>query len=248
MKISIITVVFNRREDLKKTIGSIRAQTFRNIEYIVIDGGSTDGTLNVITENQDIISKYVSEKDNGIYDAMNKGLRIAEGDYVWFLNAGDEIYNADTLENIFRANDTADAYYGDVMYVDREGNELEKRKLKKPPEKFSYKSMIYGMVVIHQSFIVKRALAAVYDTNYKYCSDIEWMISSLKKCGEVYNTHLILSKFQIGGYSKNNIIPSNRERFGILVKHFGLVRVLLAHVVLSFRFIKYFFTSKEKYY
>ena len=246
MKISIITVVYNRQEDLKKTIRSIRAQTFWDIEYIVIDGDSTDGTKDVISENADVISKFISEKDKGIYDAMNKGLAIASGDYVWFLNAGDEIYQADTLEKIFIAN--ADAYYGDVMYIDKNGNELEKRKLKKPPENFSFKSMIYGMVVIHQSFIVSRECAVKYDTNYKYCSDIEWMISSLKKCNKVFNTHLILSKFQIGGYSKKNIIPSNKERFGILVKHFGLFRVLIAHVILSFRFIKYFFTSNEKYY
>ena len=248
MKLSIITVVYNRREDLKKTIASVKGQTSHDIEYIVIDGDSNDGTKEVISENADFISRFVSEKDSGIYDAMNKGLRMASGDYVWFLNSGDEIYSSDTVENIFRINSSADAYYGDVMYVDEKGNELERRKLKKPPEKFSYKDMIYGMVVIHQSFIVKRELASEYNTGYRYCSDIDWMINSLKKCNDVCNTHLILSKFLIGGYSKKNIIPSNKERFGILVKHFGLFKVLLSHIVLAFRFVKYFFTSKEKYY
>ncbi len=248
MKISIITVVYNRRDDLKKTIDSIRSQTSKDFEYIVIDGGSTDGTIDVIKENSDIISKYISEKDKGIYDAMNKGLNIATGEYVWFLNAGDEIYSENTLRSIFVNNENADVYYGDVMYIDINGNELEKRKLKRPPDNFSYKSMLYGMVVIHQSFIVRRSLAASYNIVYKYCADIDWMINSLRKCRSVINTHQILSKFQIGGYSKKNIIPSNKERFRVLVKHFGLTKVLFSHVVLSIRFLKYFFTSKEKYY
>ena len=130
MKLSIITVVYNRREDLKKTIASVKGQTSHDIEYIVIDGDSNDGTKEVISENADFISRFVSEKDSGIYDAMNKGLQMASGDYVWFLNSGDEIYSSDTVENIFRINSSADAYYGDVMYVDEKGNEVTSEKAK----------------------------------------------------------------------------------------------------------------------
>src|SRR5690606_2165227 len=211
-KISIITVVFNAGLLLEKTLKSIISQNYPHIEYVIIDGGSTDGTLDVIQSNAEHISFWSSEPDKGIYDAMNKGLKNSTGDYIWLLNAGDEIYSPDTLDKVF-SKGAADAYYGDVAYIDEKGDDLGTRTLKTPRPVLSWKDMIKGMVVSHQSFIVRRDRAANYDLRCKYVADVDWMIRSLKNCNAVINTNLILSKFLVGGFSKRNIIKSNRERF-----------------------------------
>ena len=113
---SIITVVLNAKEDLEQTINSLRRQNFKNFEYIIIDGGSSDGTKNVILQNLDIIDKWVSEKDKGIYDAMNKGVRFAKGKYIGILNSGDT-YNENGLEIIFQYlnKDNYDFIFGSVL-------------------------------------------------------------------------------------------------------------------------------------
>ena len=108
--------------------------------------------------------------------------------------------------------------------------------------------MIKGMVVSHQSFIVKRELASNYDLRYKYVADVDWMISTLKNCKTVTNTNMILSKFLVGGFSKKNILKSNKERFTILRKHFDLLEVLKNHLLLSKDFVKYYLSNKKKYY
>jgi len=246
--ISIITVVLNRKNQLEKTINSIISQTFKNYEIVIIDGGSTDGTLDVIKKYSDVISYWNSEKDNGIYDAMNKGLKVATADYIWFLNAGDEIYSINTIQKLTELNMMPDIFYGDVQYIDTEGNNLGTRKLKKPPESFNWKNLLKGMVVSHQSFIIKRDKAEFYNLNYKYCADIDWMINSMKNCKEIYNTKIILSKFLTGGYSKRNIIKSNRERYKILRKNFGFFKVIIVHIYLSILFIKYILSAKKRYY
>lgn len=247
-KISIITVVFNSKSALEKTIKSISEQKYKDIEYIVIDGGSTDGTVDIIKKYEKFIFVWISEPDKGIYDAMNKGLKKATGDYVWFLNAGDEIYSLDTLSFINTLESNADAFYGEVEYVDEQGQNLGTRTLKKPPDSLTWKDMDKGMVVSHQSLIVKREKAVFYNLDYKYCADIDWMIRTLKNCYIIVNTKKILSKFLIGGYSKTNIIKSNKERYKILRNHFSLFDVLKSHVYLSVKFLKYYFTNERKLY
>jgi len=248
LKFSIITVVFNSDSTLEKTIKSIIEQEYKDIEYVIIDGGSTDGTVDIIKKYEKFISLWISEPDKGIYDAMNKGLEKATGDYVWFLNAGDEIYSPDTLSFIDSNENDADAFYGEVEYIDEDGKKLGTRTLKKPPENLSWRDLDKGMVVSHQSIIVKRDKAVYYNLDYKYCSDIDWMIRTLKNCQTNINTERILSKFLIGGYSKKNIIESNRERYKILRNHFNLFKVLKSHVYLSVKFMKYYFTNKKKLY
>jgi len=248
LKFSIITVVFNSKSALEKTIKSIKEQEYKDIEYIIVDGGSTNGTVDIIKKYEKFISAWVSEPDKGIYDAMNKGLKKATGDYVWFLNAGDEIYSPDTLNYINSIKGNADAYYGEVEYIDEEGKNMGTRTLKKPPDSLIWEDMDKGMVVSHQSIIVKRDKAVYYNLDYKYCSDIDWMIRTLKNCWTIKNLNRILSKFLIGGYSKKNIIESNRERFKILRNHFSLLKVLKSHVYLSVKFLKYYVTNKKKLY
>jgi glycosyltransferase involved in cell wall biosynthesis len=236
-KISIITVVYNNRENLSKTIECVRSQNYADIEYILIDGGSTDGTPDIIKQNEDVIYKWISEKDNGIYDAMNKGIKLATGDYVWFLNSGDMIYSNDTIQKIFSISETADVFYGDTELFDDKGQSFGRRKLKTPPENLSWKNMINGMIITHQSLIIKRSIIPEYDLKYKYCADIDWTIKVLKNSKEICNTHLILSKFLMGGFSRKNTIKSLLERIKILRKHFNIFYVLLNHIKLAFVFL-----------
>jgi glycosyltransferase involved in cell wall biosynthesis len=247
-QVSIITVTYNAGELLLNTLNSIKSQTYNNIEYIIVDGKSEDNTIDIIKKNEKFVSNWISERDKGLYDAMNKGIELATGDYIWFINAGDEIYSKNTLEKVFAKSSDADAYYGDVQYIDESGKSLGTRTLKKPPKTLSWEDFKNGMVVSHQSIILKRKHAAKYNLDYKYCADLDWMIRSLKKCKTIINTNLILSKFLIGGYSKENIIPSNKERFKILTKYFSLSKVLLSHIDMSFKFAKYYITNKRKLY
>ena len=243
--VSIITITFNNRSNLAKTITSVKSQDYKNIEYIIIDGGSNDGSVEIIKENESIISKWVSESDNGIYDAMNKGINFAKGDYVWFLNAGDVIHSPNTIKEIFSLSANADVYYGDTELVDDSGKSFGKRKLKTPPEKLSWKKMIDGMIITHQSLIIKRSLIPLYDLNYKFCADIDWTITVLQNSKNVFNTKMIISNFLMGGYSRANTIKSLKERYKILSKYFNPVYVFLNHIKLGFIFIGHIIRNRK---
>lgn len=244
-KVSFITVVFNNKINLEKTISAIKNQKYTNIEIVIIDGGSTDGTLDIIEKYKDVITYSVSEKDNGIYDAMNKGLKAATGDYVWFMNAGDVPYNNDTLMDVFGTCKDGDVYYGDTEMVDEYGKSYGNRTLKVPPEILNWKKMINGMIVSHQSLIAKRSLCGEYNINYRFVSDIDWAIRLLKKSNNVINTKLTLSKFLIGGYSRKYTIESLKERFRMLCTHFNCAKVILNHIKLSFKFIVYIIKRRK---
>lgn len=233
--ISIITVVFNGRTLIERTIKSVLQQTYPNVEYIIIDGGSTDGTVETIKNYQSKISVIRSEKDNGIYDAMNKGLKLATGEYLLFLNAGDELYAADTLANIFSVSKNADAYYGNTVVVNEQGKELGDRRLK-PPSQLNWKSLKYGMCVSHQSFIAKRSLSNPYDLNYSISADIDWVIGVLKKSKQIVNTKSYISKFLEGGTSNKHKAEALVERFLIMVKHYGFFSTLWNHLFIILRY------------
>lgn len=235
--ISIITVVYNNKDNFIKTLESVKKQRYSAIEYIVVDGGSTDGTLDVIKENDGYIDEWISEKDKGIYDAMNKGIELSTGDYIWFLNGGDTIYEERTLMDIFSARKHGDVYYGDTELVDESGKSFGKRKLKTPPKNLTWKSMIDGMVVTHQSLIIKKEIVPEYNLEFKHCADIDWTIRVLKESKDTVNTEKIISKFLLGGYSRKNTIKSLFERFKILSSYFNFFYVLINHIKLAFVFI-----------
>jgi len=243
--VSIITVTYNNRENLEKTINSIKSLDYDNIEFIIIDGGSNDGTIDLIKKNSEIILKWISEPDNGIYDAMNKGIKTSTGNYLWFMNAGDEIFDKNILNEIFNLKENADVYYGDTELVNSEGKSYGKRKLKRPPEKLNWRKMINGMVVTHQSMIVKKSLSPLYNTNYKFCADIDWTINLLKKSVNIVNTHKTFCKFQLGGYSRKNTMASLKERFSILTKHFSYIDVIYHQILLGFRFMGHIIWNRK---
>ena len=234
-KISIITVVYNAAPLIERTIKSVLAQTYTNIEYIIIDGASSDGTLQIIEKYQSKIALTHSGKDNGIYDAMNRGLKDATGDYVLFINAGDELYADYTIAQVFERNPDADVLYGNTAVVDAHGIILGDRRLR-PPDILTWKSLKYGMCVSHQSFIAKRELCDAYHLDYKIAADIDWVINVLKQSKEIVNTQQYISKFLEGGTSNTRRKKALLERFSIMVKHYGFFQTVWNHLVILFRY------------
>ena len=235
-KISVITVVFNAEKIVGKTIDNVLGQEYNNLEYIIIDGASTDSTLEIIKSYGDKISKVISQKDNGIYDAMNTGLAYSTGDYVIFMNAGDYFYNSRVLYEIVTKQPGADVYYGNTKIIDSNGNEIGDRR-HKPPKKLTWKSLQMGMCVSHQSILARRSLCEAFDIHYKISSDIDWTIRLLKKCKLIVNTEMYVSKFLEGGLSSRKQKQGLRERFEIMQKHYGLPLTIFNHGRILVRFI-----------
>ncbi len=238
--LSIITVVYNRKVDMEKTLKSVSEQQFESYEYIVIDGDSSDGTKEFLQSHQEKIDILVSEKDLGIYDAMNKGLRLAKGNFVTFMNAGDTFDNKWVLQHIFnQLPENIDAIYGDTLFVDMQGKSLglmsqvRKRPLKKD---FSWKDMREGMLFCHQSFIIKKSLCTNYSLQYPLSADIDWIINGLKNCHKTYFfEESPIAHFQLGGASHQNHFASLKDRFYVLQKHFGFFSTLFVHFKLFFK-------------
>jgi glycosyltransferase involved in cell wall biosynthesis len=238
-KFSVITVVYNGFETLERTILSVQSQTYLNIEHIIIDGGSTDGTVELIRKYELGIVKWISEPDNGLYDAMNKGINMASGQYLWFVNSGDEINGPNVIDDIYKSNSNADMYYGETIVVDSNGKTLGERRLK-PPENLTWKDFRKGMLVSHQSVIVRKEICGFYDTSYKFSADYSWVLSALKKSDRIQNTHMVMSRFLEGGLTKQNILPGLKERFQIMVKNYGLWQTIVSHVPIAYRFARYY--------
>ncbi len=240
-KITIITVVLNDEKHIEQTILSVLNQTFTDYEYWVIDGQSTDGTLDIVRKYSDRL-RFVSEKDRGLYDAMNKGLNLATGEYVLFLNSGDRLYDSHVLEKIFNLP-PADVYYGDVSIVDEQGNVKGLRRLR-PPENLTWKSFAKGMLVAHQAFIPRRELCPPYDLKYRFSADYDWTIKILRKAKVVINTGLIIVEYLDGGLTKKNLLKSLRERFRIMSKNYGFLPTVLRHIGFAFR-LAYFYVKNR---
>lgn len=238
VKFSVITVTYNAKAVLETTIQNILAQDSANIEHIIIDGGSTDGTLEVIRKYEPHLACWISEPDKGLYDAMNKGLQKATGNYVWFINAGDLIHSPDTVSKMaegLNPESLPDVIYGETALIDKEGKQVGMRRLK-APERLNWKSFRWGMLVCHQAFLVKREIAPLYDLNYALVADYDWCIKCLKKARDVRNTHLILADFLEDGISSRRRKASLKERFRIMCRYYGWGSTLIFHIWFAFRF------------
>lgn len=236
---SIITITYNASRWLEPTILNVLSQSYPDIEYIIIDGASTDGTVDIIKRYESGISSWISEPDKGLYDAMNKGLERATGDYVWFMNAGDTIYTSDTVQQIVSLLQSRkrlpDIIYGETKVVGEQGKPIGMRRLK-APEKLSWKSFRMGMLVSHQSFIVKRTMAPLYDLQYRYSADVDWCIRCMKQAKVFFNTRLILSNFLEGGVSSTQRKASLKERYDIMCRYYGTISTILLHFWFALRF------------
>lgn len=246
-KISVVTVVYNSAALIENTVKSIINQSYSHIEHIVVDGGSTDGTIDILNRYKKNISTLLSEPDRGIYDAMNKGIRLATGDFVVFINSGDKFSSPDILEKIFSNPDAAqaDVIYGDTDITDSDGNIIHSRR-HRPPETLDWKSFKRGMLVCHQSFIARRNLIDSYDLTYRYAADFDWCIRILKKSKSAYNSRQVISLFLEGGQTRKTIVPGLKERFRIMRHHYGLVSATFWNIILGVRFT--WFVIRHKWF
>ncbi len=242
--LSVITVVFNNAKDVERTMLSVLDQTYPNIEYLVVDGKSTDGTVEIIEKYREHLAVFVSEKDAGIYDAMNKGLALAKGGYVVFMNSGDEFYEKDTVKTVFATVPDADIYYGETEMVNEQLQSLGQRR-HKAPENFTWKDFEYGMNVSHQAVFIRRNLVGPYDLKYQLSADIDWILTAAKKARKIVNVHQYVAKYLVGGMSKKKHRQSLLERFAIMRKHYGLLPTVLNHFVIAFNLGSYWLKNRR---
>ncbi len=248
MKISVVTVVLNRAETIRTTIESVINQTYKNIEYIVIDGGSTDGTLDIINSYQNKIDIIISEKDNGIYDAMNKGLEIASGDIIGFLNSDDYYANSLVLEKIAGKfiNDNNDILYGDVVFINKNNKLVRYWKA----GEFKMDKIKFGWMPPHTTFYVKRNLyrqCGGFDSSYGISADYELEIRLLRKFNVVvsYIPEVIVT-MRTGGKSNRNLksaIHRSLEDYRVIKQH--KIGGIFTLMIKSLSKIPQFFKSGE---
>jgi len=267
MNISVITVTYNPGDLLEPTMQSVLEQVGVQIDYVVVDGASKDGTVDRLQsfgkriegvvadggqdEQNQWTYRWVSEPDRGLYDAMNKALGMAKGDYVLFLNAGDILAHPRVLADLWTEEQGASAYYGQAMVVESVGGrELGLRK-PLPPQNLNWRSLRFGMVVSHQAFVVKRELAPPYDLQYRICADIDWMIRCLRAldpgtlapdkesvpAGSVHFADRVLVHFLDGGLSSQRRKAAWKERYRIFGRHYGRWNNLANHVWIVVRYI-----------
>ena len=233
---TVITCTYNAESTLERTVRSVDGQTWPGIEHLIIDGASRDGTLEIAAASKR--ARVISEPDKGLYDAMNKGLALAEGEYVIFLNAGDCFHSDDTLERVAEAirGQGPDIIYGETALVDNEGKFLRMRRLR-APEVLNWKSFKNGMLVCHQAFWAKTSVARQipYDLRYRFSADVDWCIRVMKASCNIFNTHLTLVDYLSEGMSTANRKSSLRERFRVMRHHYGLATTLLRHCWFALR-------------
>lgn len=238
-KFSVITVCYNAEATLEDTIQSVISQTYHHVEYIIVDGASKDRTMDIVNRYRDRIAVVVSEPDKGLYDAMNKGIRLATGDYLCFLNAGDSFHEDDTLQQMVHSIHTLqlpDVLYGETELVDHEGHFLRMRRLQ-APEHLTWKSFRQGMLVCHQAFFPRRDLVMPYDLRYRFSADFDWCIKIMKKSKVLHNTHLTLIDYLSEGMTTRNHKASLKERFRIMVRHYGWASTVAHHAWFALRLL-----------
>jgi glycosyltransferase involved in cell wall biosynthesis len=219
MKLSIITINFNNKEGLQKTIESVVSQTFADSEYIIIDGGSTDGSVDIIRQYTDKITYWVSEPDAGIYNAMNKGIRQAKGDYCLFLNSGDWLIKNDSLQYVFdEMFEEKDIVYYDVL---TEYGEY------RYSDKLTLYSFFSSAPIGHQSSFIKRSLFSrigLYNEEWKIVSDWEFFLLAIinYRCTYKHYSYL-LTHFNWGGISSTNAALSQEESNAVLKKQYPMM-------------------------
>jgi glycosyltransferase involved in cell wall biosynthesis len=254
--ITYITITYNAAAVLRRTLDSVLRQDYPHIRHLIIDGASTDNTLKIVDdyisrsnalgrsasaadghyEGHDV--QVTSEPDNGIYDAMNKGLRSATGDYVCFLNAGDFLPADDTASRIASQLEGMEqlpaVLYGDTDIVDNDGNYLFHRRLH-PPEHLTWKSFRQGMLVCHQAFYARTdfAVANPFDQRYRFSADVDWCIRIMRQAEQervpLHNLHMVVANYTQEGQTTLHHRESLVERYKVMQSHYGRVQTFLLH-------------------
>ncbi len=247
IKFTIVTCTYNAAAVLQRTIDSVKAQTHPGVQHLILDGASKDATMDMVREyaaGQPDRVLVVSEPDRGLYDAMNKGLALAKGDYLVFLNAGDKLHSVTTLTDLaaqLEVEATANrdmlpgVIYGQTDVVDDAGRFVSHRHLQ-APDKLTWRSFKNGMLVCHQAFYVRTDIARriKYNLHYRLSADVDWCIRVMKETErmglKLYNSHLVLCDYLEGGMSIKSHRASLLERFSIMKKHYGMVTTVWQHI------------------
>ena len=254
IRITVITITYNASAVLQRTLDSLLCQDYAYVEHVVVDGASKDQTVKMVEAYQTQVAamhpdwtlKLKSEPDGGLYDAMNKGLERASGDYVVFMNAGDCFAADDVLSTVAHAasQDPHPAViYGNTDIVDNEGNFLFPRRLQ-PPEKLSWKSFRQGMLVCHQSFYARSDIAKAhpYDLKYRHSADVKWGIEVMKEAERrklaMINTHKVLTKYLREGDTTVHHRASLWERFRVMTEEYGWLTTIAMHFWFVVRKVK----------
>ena len=216
--ISVVTVSYNAVATIEQTILSVINQTYPNIEYIIIDGGSTDGTVDIIKKYADKIAYWVSEPDKGIYDAMNKGINVATGEWINFMNCGDSFYNDTVLEDVFKIADfSSDIIYGNTNYIYDVGNYIKKGVIA-TTENY--------MPFVHQASFSRISLMKYrkFDLNYKICADRDFFHFAYKNNYRFEYISRVIANYEAeNGVSSLNVINLMREIGAIERKNISLI-------------------------
>ena len=249
LRFTVATVTYNAGATIRRTLDSVFAQTHVAVEHLIVDGCSTDGTM---TEIQHYVERNTDERhphqivlirepDNGLYDAMNKAILQAKGDYIIFLNAGDQFHSptplsevAAQLEARYNPSRQPAVVYGETDLVDNQGHFIRHRRLQ-APETLTSKSFLQGMLVCHQSFYVRAdiARANLYDLRFRFSADYDWCIRVMRLAERrqltLHNTHLILTDYLAEGMTTRNHRRSLLERLQLMAHHYGWGHAIAAH-------------------
>lgn len=211
MKLSIITINYNNLEGLKRTFSSVINQSFRDFEWIIVDGGSTDGSVSFLEDNRGLFSRLISEKDNGIYDALNKGGRLATGDYIFFLNSGDCFYSSEVLSSFFenKDNEDADFLYGDVCYCYPDRDDIGKQ-----PEELTLQYLRKNPLNHQTTFVKRERFAEVggFDTRYAIVADWHMQVKLMLAGARFKYRNVVVCRYDITGFSSQNKDRMEKER------------------------------------
>ena len=238
---SIITITYNAEATVGRTLESVDSQSFGDYEHLIVDGASSDNTIQIISAHKNPKRALISERDNGIYDAMNKGLANTTGKYLIFLNAGDKFHCADTLAVIAKAiadNDMPGIVYGQTDIVDNEGRRIGPRHLS-APEKLTLHSFSQGMLVCHQAFVALRRITGKYNLKYRLSSDYDWCVRCLQHSRKnIGLIDIVLIDYLNEGATTRNRFKSLAERFRIMSFYDGFFPTLARHVAFTIRALK----------
>lgn len=237
---SVITVTYNAEKELPATLDSVRGQSFDSYEHLIIDGASSDNTLAIARKDAPDSQRLVSSPDRGLYDAMNRGLDMARGEYVVFLNAGDAFHSSETLRMVadkILDNDFPGVVYGQTDLVDSSRRRVASRHLE-APSVLTYDSFREGMVVCHQSFIVLRRIAGNFDLKYRFSADFEWCIRVLQHSRSNCYVDAVLVDYLMEGMTTRNRRASLVERFRIMCYYYGTVSTIRRHFGFVGRFLR----------
>lgn len=256
IRFTVVTITYNAEAVLQRTLQSVLRQTYGGVEHLIVDGASKDGTLRMaedykrLSDQSDLGHKVIikSEPDRGIYDAMNKGLTQASGDYIVYMNAGDCFPQDDTLEQVVHccrlmespSDELPAVLYGLTDIVDGEGHFLYHRRLQ-PPAQLSWRSFRQGMLVCHQAFYARTDIAKnlQYDTRYRFSADVDWCIRVMREAERMnlplVPVGIVTANYLEEGQTTQNHRASLLERFRVMSRHYGFFQTLALHFTFLFR-------------